>query len=226
MERHGSLGQSYPMEELSEQSSTKERIIMESVALFTQYGYHGVSIKDIANAVGIKPASIYNHFVGKEEIWNAILERVHTMYIEFFERLEQAKATAFTFADVLDNMFLELKNVTSMFVYYGLGMVQSEQFHSERVAELLHEVFMKYSMSFIQRQFEECIQEGLVEPFDTGAVAMLFMSSILVHNNLRIQENLGRELPVDLDRAYIDIENFILQAVGAEKKELTSTAAP
>ena len=50
-------------------NSTKERIIFESLNLFSQKGYDGVSMRDIAAAVGIKGASIYNHFKGKEEIF-------------------------------------------------------------------------------------------------------------------------------------------------------------
>ena len=52
---------------------TKEIIWKESLALFSMKGYDGVSMSDIADAVGIKAASIYKHYSGKEEIFNRIV---------------------------------------------------------------------------------------------------------------------------------------------------------
>ena len=52
--------------------TTKERIELEALNLFSIHGYHGVSIRDIAGKVGIKESSIYKHFKGKEEIFDTI----------------------------------------------------------------------------------------------------------------------------------------------------------
>ena len=47
--------------------TTKERIIYESLRLFSEKGYDGVSMREIAAAVEIKAASLYAHFDGKDE---------------------------------------------------------------------------------------------------------------------------------------------------------------
>ena len=60
--------------------TTKEKIIFESLRLFSQKGYDGVSMREIATVVGIKGASIYNHFKGKEEIFNAIFDEMKAHY--------------------------------------------------------------------------------------------------------------------------------------------------
>ncbi|MFZ2538232.1 MAG: TetR/AcrR family transcriptional regulator, partial [Oscillospiraceae bacterium] len=60
--------------------STKGKIIFKSLNLFSQQGYEGVSMRDIAAAVGIKGASIYNHFKGKEDIFNAIIKEMSKRY--------------------------------------------------------------------------------------------------------------------------------------------------
>lgn len=54
---------------------TKERILDEALTLFSQYGYDAVSVAKIADAVGIKPPSLYKHFKSKEDIFNAILAK-------------------------------------------------------------------------------------------------------------------------------------------------------
>lgn len=58
--------------------NTKEKIFDVSIDLFSQYGYNGVSIRQIAKEVGIKESSIYNHYPSKE----SILESILNYYIE------------------------------------------------------------------------------------------------------------------------------------------------
>lgn len=52
---------------------TRDKILDVSIDLFSQYGYDGVSIRQIAGEVGIRESSIYNHYSNKQTILNAIL---------------------------------------------------------------------------------------------------------------------------------------------------------
>ena len=61
-----------------ENIGTREKIISAAIALFSDRGYSKVSVRDIAKEVGIKAASLYNHFRSKEEI-------LHTLYDYFLE---------------------------------------------------------------------------------------------------------------------------------------------
>jgi len=54
--------------------STRERIIDAAMELFADSGYEGCTVQDIAKAVGIKAASLYAHFGGKEAIFDATLD--------------------------------------------------------------------------------------------------------------------------------------------------------
>lgn len=49
-------------------------IFMKSADLFSVKGYHNVSMREIAEAVNIKPSSIYNHFASKHDILQAIFD--------------------------------------------------------------------------------------------------------------------------------------------------------
>ena len=53
--------------------NNKEKIFNVSVDLFSERGYDGVSIRQIAREVGIKESSIYNHYPSKEAILDSIL---------------------------------------------------------------------------------------------------------------------------------------------------------
>lgn len=54
--------------------ATQEAVIATAAEMFAVEGYAGTSMREIARAVGIKPASIYNHFASKEDILWVIAE--------------------------------------------------------------------------------------------------------------------------------------------------------
>ncbi len=58
-----------------------------SIDFVSERGYEGVSMRDIARAVGIKAASLYNHFASKEAIFNSIIDE---MALRYQERAEKA----------------------------------------------------------------------------------------------------------------------------------------
>ncbi|MGY5860035.1 MAG: helix-turn-helix domain-containing protein [Candidatus Thorarchaeota archaeon] len=59
---------------------TKERILNAAYELFIDKGYQGSSMRDIASTAGIKAGSIYNHFAGKEQIFEAVFIEKHPMF--------------------------------------------------------------------------------------------------------------------------------------------------
>jgi AcrR family transcriptional regulator len=48
---------------------TREDILELSVPLFAWHGYDGVSMRDMADAVGLTPAALYYHFPDKEHLY-------------------------------------------------------------------------------------------------------------------------------------------------------------
>ena len=53
--------------------TTRERIVDEALTLFSIKGFKGTSVKNIADAVGIKDSSLYKHFKSKREIFDTIV---------------------------------------------------------------------------------------------------------------------------------------------------------
>ena len=48
--------------------STKERLALQAARMFSERGYHGTSIGDLAGALGIQKASVYSHISGKHDL--------------------------------------------------------------------------------------------------------------------------------------------------------------
>jgi AcrR family transcriptional regulator len=52
---------------------TQARILDAAYALFMAQGYHGTSMRQIAERAGLTLGGVYTHFASKEEIWKAVL---------------------------------------------------------------------------------------------------------------------------------------------------------
>jgi AcrR family transcriptional regulator len=52
----------------TETPKTRRRILEVTSALFYQRGYHATTMRQVADGVGMKAGSLYNHFPGKQEL--------------------------------------------------------------------------------------------------------------------------------------------------------------
>src|SRR5258705_863948 len=59
----------------SKGEQAKARIISVAETLFNKQGFDGASMRDIATAAKMQPASVYYHFVSKEELLWAVWEK-------------------------------------------------------------------------------------------------------------------------------------------------------
>lgn len=66
----------------------KEEIRAAAAELFRKKGYGATSMRDIADSVGIKAASIYNHFKGKQELLQDLLMQPAALYTEEMQRVK------------------------------------------------------------------------------------------------------------------------------------------
>jgi AcrR family transcriptional regulator len=55
-------------------SDTRTTILQQAVLLFARTGYSGVSMRDIAKAVGISAAALYHHFPDKDSLYLSTVE--------------------------------------------------------------------------------------------------------------------------------------------------------
>jgi len=60
---------------LTKGAQAKVRIISVAETLFNKQGFDGASMRDIATAAKMQPASVYYHFVSKEELLWAVWEK-------------------------------------------------------------------------------------------------------------------------------------------------------
>ncbi|MCX7171258.1 MAG: helix-turn-helix domain containing protein [Proteobacteria bacterium] len=61
-------------EPLQDELSRKDELIRTGVELFSEHGFKGTSIRDIARSLGISVSNMYHYFETKEDLWLAIQE--------------------------------------------------------------------------------------------------------------------------------------------------------
>ena len=74
--------------------NTRQTIIDNAIKLFAQSGYADVSVRDIAKAVGIKPASLYYHFDNKQTLYLASIKESFSLKATVFDEVLQMQAPA------------------------------------------------------------------------------------------------------------------------------------
>ncbi len=81
---------------------TAERILDAAEDLFAERGYTATSLEDVADRVGIRSPSLYNHFRNKEALYTAVLERLLTDFSAPIEKLSVGEVTSQEVMDWLE----------------------------------------------------------------------------------------------------------------------------
>lgn len=68
--------------------STRDRILDIALELFTEQGYDGTSLRDIAERLGTTKAALYYHFERKQDIFLELHLRLHALGREALEQLD------------------------------------------------------------------------------------------------------------------------------------------
>lgn len=68
------------MPRLSRARVEENQADIEAAALrvFTRQGYHGTTVREIAEAAGVSMGNLYNYYAGKEELFAAVVHRYET----------------------------------------------------------------------------------------------------------------------------------------------------
>lgn len=192
---------------------TKDRILLEAAILFAHHGYSAVSIRDIAERVKIKSASIYAHFSSKEEIFDVIVDNIKEIYLEYYQRNEEMLQTAASYEEVLDCLFAELKEIYNIYIYYGVSLIVTEQFSNAKARDVLNNVLIKVGIHYIKAKLDECIKKKWVKKFDTRTIATLLMNSILFGTLMRTHEDMKQKTAYNVTKMFTSLHRFMLDSV-------------
>ncbi|WP_165056618.1 MULTISPECIES: TetR/AcrR family transcriptional regulator [unclassified Adlercreutzia] len=169
--------------------NARERILDEAFALFGQKGYAATTVRDIAGAVGVKAASLYNHFSGKREVFDALVER-EAAYVEDCVR----SAGAIARPDDDPHAYAEAGGTAlaklvwdSYAPFFEDGrirlfrrMLAISRYGDARCAELYRAVFVTRPIELQEAVFSHLVDVGVFRPCDVRLAAEQFHGPMLM----------------------------------------------
>lgn len=171
---------------MSEKNTTKERILLAALDLFSERGYDDTSIDLIGSAAGIKGPSIYSHYKGKEDILDNIISMMEEKYDATWGNMSNVGK--------IPDSVEELKALCMQKLEFTINDPQikktrifcvKEQFRNEKLAALTTKHQLTGMCELYAYILDEMIKKGLIKKDDSSKLAQtlvlpicLFVSTI------------------------------------------------
>lgn len=125
-------------------SARKQEIIHKSEILFKEKGYSAVTMRDIATAMGMKAASLYNHIKSKQEILSLI---ILSLAEQFTAGMDAIVASEKTTLEKLEKIIALHIQITSSHPN-GMASLNANWMHLEEKLDYYFELRDGYENSF------------------------------------------------------------------------------
>mgnify|MGYP004469375951 CR=1 FL=1 len=171
------------------QEDTRQRILDKALELFAAQGYDSVSVGEIAKAVGIKAPSLYNHFAGKQAIFDAIVEATAAQYEADTDKIDihvqNAAQDVPVFTEISEEALFE--KVRQIFDYSLHNeaisrfrrMMTIEQFRSPALAALYSRRYVERVVAYHAGIFHSLIAAGELQDRDPEAMALQYVAPVI-----------------------------------------------
>ena len=165
-------------------NDTKEKILDAALELFSQKGYEGTNIRELSASLGLVKSGIYKHYVSKEAIWNALLDRMIAYYGERFGSAEHLPPVP----DSLENFFSMSMRMVNLTIHdeqivKTRKVLTLEQYRDERARDLATKHFLTGLTEMFTHFFSGMMDNGLLKKDDPAMLAFAYTAPVssLIH---------------------------------------------
>ena len=165
------------------QTGTQEKIRDAAIDLFSRRGYEAVSMQDIADAVGIRKSSIYNHYRSKDQILQSILTYFNKELARSDAKRQDEEQQIETYLDTLGPAALmaavlkqleELLKVPRMRQIWR--MIAMEVYRNTMIRSFFERVMIVQPSRFWEKAFRAMMERGMIRQADPEILAREFQS--------------------------------------------------
>lgn len=179
--------------------NTKKLITEKALDYFSNNGYAGASIRQIARAVGIRESAIYNHFKSKEEIFLAILSDYKSKSLSTIILSDEL-------LDELDNPEKFLQDFARRLVEFWntprekkfIRLLLMEQFTKVGQVELSVTEYVNELRAICRLIFSEMVKNNIAKKYDPEILAEQFTAPLFLIRT----EHLSKDEQVDIKNVY------------------------
>ena len=108
---------------------TRQRILDAALDLFTEQGFDGTSLRQIAEQLGVTKAALYYHFESKDDILMALHLRLHEFGKDSLRRMGDGPVTLDLWRELLDEIVDQLLAQRKIFLMHERNQAALEKLH-------------------------------------------------------------------------------------------------
>lgn len=155
--------------------SKKQEILHETMKLFSEYGYN-LSLTQVTGKIGLKKQSIYNYFVGKDELITEMLDKEIELYYNELKlclaNVEDynPKEKLFKLTLFIVNFF---KDSTRLRIRRWLALYDTYDTFQDTIKIL--KIYESYFISIIKEILIECMELELIKKIDIDKKTTIYV---------------------------------------------------
>lgn len=161
----------------------EERILTTAAALFAQFGYNGVSTREIASSAEVNEVTIYRHFPRKRDLYLAVLstelQRVH-LRGELLSRLAEASNGRAALACTFELISTALLNDPQLLRLLGFSVLELSEDLDPLLRRHLGEL-----VEVVARYLEPWIERGEIRSTNAKTLVLTLIAIVLSRGPLR-----------------------------------------
>lgn len=159
-----------------DKQNTKQRILAAALELFSTQGFEATSIAQLAEAVGIRKASLYSHFESKQDILDCLIESIMQRYSSHSVLTLAACSDDELDPDGVVRLVTEQLHYTihDPYVSRARKMLTIEQYQNPELAKLKTKQSYTDVMSFAETIMKRLIAKGELKQLDAHVMAAQF----------------------------------------------------
>ncbi len=127
----GSVTEPGPGPAASEPVDTRQRILDVALDLFTEQGFDGTSLRQIAEKLGVTKAALYYHFESKDDILMALHLRLHEFGKVALLRMGEDPVTLEQWEELLDEIVDQMLTQRKIFLMHERNQAALEKLHTK-----------------------------------------------------------------------------------------------
>lgn len=190
-----------------ERKTTRAQFLQETLKLFYEKGYKATTMRDIARALNIEAATIYNYVDSKQALLDGFLFEIAN---KFLDGITDIEASSYSPVDKIKALVRLNVRLTSEHPYeVGLLVGEWKHLEAERQAEFLQ------NRQQYESKFREIIKTGIaageIRNMDEEVALYAILSSIRWLFNWYTPEKQALN-PIELEKQLVD---FILRGIQA-----------
>ncbi|MGP4071840.1 TetR/AcrR family transcriptional regulator [Piscibacillus sp. B03] len=139
-------------------SELREKIIESSLQLFSEKGFHGVSVKDIVEHCQTSKGGFYHHFKSKDEL----LYVIHDTFVSYV--LDEANRAKKRHSEPIQQLYEMLKSLVRVYDLYNEHIVVFNQEYNYLKDDYYQLIKQK------RDEYEEIIKEAIKEGQSSGHI--------------------------------------------------------